>query len=66
MNLYNNYNPVNNSNKTIFTNYSSIENNKKRNKNYINLKYLFKKKSVKVFIVLIKNYFFYLKLNFFL
>ena len=43
MNLYNNYNTINNGNKTIFTNYSSIENNKKRNKNYINLKYLFKK-----------------------
>ena len=43
MNLYNNHKTVNNSNKIIFTNYSSIENNKKRNKNYINLKYLFKK-----------------------
>ncbi len=30
MNLYKNYNPVNNSNKTIFTNYSSIENKKKK------------------------------------
>ena len=37
MNLYNNYNPVNNSDKTVFTNYSSIENNKKINKNHINL-----------------------------
>ena len=59
MNLYNNHKTVNNSNKIIFTNYSSIENNKKRNKNYINLKYLFKKKSVIVFIILIKNYFFF-------
>ena len=59
MNLCNNYNTINNSNKIIFTNYSSIENNKKINKNHINLKYLFKKKSVIVFIVLIKNYCFF-------
>ncbi len=37
MNLCNNYNTINNSNKIIFTNYSSIENNKKINKNHINL-----------------------------
>ena len=52
-NLYNNYNnfnkknnyhTVNISNKTIFTNYSSIENNKKINKNHINLKLSIQKK----------------------